>query len=176
MAAVFCSSESKLKLIGIESGFWLERGEGVQAQGLPVDLPQRADLEVNEQPEGYEQTLMYARARDAAMVAAHPQVQQGIRFSIESGAIDGMDVAIVLAYAGDREFIAQSQPLPFPEGSLEEARKRGFKTTTAGMIIHEWDSAIPANNWQEYFTKTSRPQQIAGAVRDVLRQIAAAEQ
>lgn len=176
MSGVFCSSASRLKLTGIESGFWLERGEGVRAQGYAVDLPQRDDLEINEQPEGFEQTLAYARARDEAMVAAHPEVKQGIRFSIESGAIDGMDVAIVLAYVGDKEFVAKSHPLPFPEGSLEEARRRGFKTTTAGMVIHEWQPAIPANNWQEYLTVMSRPQQIAGAVRQVLQQIAAAEQ
>jgi hypothetical protein len=137
---------------------------------LPVELQARPDLRINAQPEGELQTVRYARERMHEMCRQYGDTT-GIDISIESGAIEGMDVAVVLLRMADgKERVVLSQGVAFPEGTLEEARRRGFKSTTAGDVIHELFANVPANSWQAYFPPNiSRETQIADAVEKGLR-------
>lgn len=131
---------------------------------MPVELQVRPDLSVNAQPEGEQETVGYARERWREMCLEHGPTT-GIDISIESGAIGNLDVAVVILYSHGNEVVVLSRGIAFPPGVLEEARARGFKTTTAGDIIHERFSHIPSNNWHVHFPPyKSREDQIVEAV------------
>lgn len=137
--------------------------------GHPTELQNLTT--VNAQPEGRAETEGYARARLVAMCRDHEQNPDGLDIAIESGAIDGADVAIVLVAFRGQTYVAASQPVPFPEGVLEAARERGFKTTTAGQIVYEWSGhTIPANDWHTMMVPgMTREKQIAQALMPLLR-------
>lgn len=144
----------------------------IRLMGLAVELRDRADLQINAQPEGRDQTLSYVRARWYEMCRIYGPVRY-LDVVVESGAIDNRDVAVVGIYTvGRQEVTTYSQSVPFPHGVLAEARRRGFKTTTAGDIIHErWDN-IPANDWQGHFPPyIARKTQIRRAVESGLRKM-----
>lgn len=162
---------SELKLAAIREALatvwpWIK----FEVQAKPVELQARPDLGINAQPEGGAQTQSYVRARWREMCRQHGLVPD-LDIVVESGAIDGLDVAVVGIYlpAGN-EVIKMSRGIPFPDGTLEEARRRGFKTTTAGDIIHERWGHIPANDWQVHFPPhVARKDQIREAVEAGLR-------
>lgn len=173
MNVVRCPSASAVKIEAVRGGLdavW--PGQNFEIQGLPVELQDRADLQINAEPEGLEQTINYARARWQEMCKQHG-VTPWLDISIESGAIEGFDVAVIALFTSiGKEAIAISEGVPIPNGTLEEARRRGFKTTTAGDIIHERWPHIPANSWQEHFPPyLSRQQQIQDAIIDGLRSL-----
>lgn len=170
MVTIRCASGSAVKLNAIKKAWAsLRLQEKLKVVGLPVELQDRPDFDVNAQPEGREQTITYARHRMQEMHRQHGG-PIGVDISIESGAIEGVDVAVVLLCSPDgKEAIAFSSGIAFPQGTLEEARRRGFKATTAGDIIHERFPEVPANNWQAHFPPhTSREDQIAEALKDGL--------
>lgn len=84
-----------------------------------------------------------------------------------------MDVAVVVMYTADKErVVVLSEGVPFPATALDEARRRGFKATTVGDIIHERDSTIPANDWHSsVIPGMTRTRQIQKAVMNALDQI-----
>jgi non-canonical (house-cleaning) NTP pyrophosphatase len=133
-------------------------------------------MSINAQPFGEAETVRYARARRRQMCLEYGQAAS-TDISIESGAIAGQDVAVVLLYTqSGNEILVLSQGIPFPDDSLEVARERGFKTTTAGDIIHERYPHIPGNSWQVCFPPfISREQQIQEAVERALRLAGLAE-
>ena len=142
-----------------------------QLEACPTEL-QNLDA-FNAQPEGREQTEAYACARYRAMCDQYGQNPDGLDVVIESGAIDGQDLAIVLLVFRGSTYVNVSQPVPFPEGALEAARERGFETTTAGDIIHEWSKGtVPANDWHPtVMPGMTRERQIAEALVPLLRGI-----
>lgn len=171
MLIVRCPSSSAVKLNAIKKALGIVLpNEEFNLQGLPVELQARPDLSINAQPEGEEETVGYARERWHEMCRQHG-VPTNLDISIESGAINGRDVAATALYSsqGD-EVIVLSEGITFPVGTLEEARRRGFKTTTAGDIVHERFPGIPSNSWQQYFSPyKSREEQITEAVVNTLQ-------
>ena len=139
---------------------------------MPVELQDRDDLNINAEPEGREQTLEYARERLKQM-RLEKGPTSGIDISIESGIVNGSDVAcIVINNNNGEEVITWSQGVSIPEGALEEARKRGLKTTTVGDIIHEKNPKISAKDWHANFPPyISRQHQIRDAIVVSLHQI-----
>lgn len=136
-----------------------------------VELQDRPDMSVDAQPEGRELTIRYAQERGDELKRQQGETEF-IDVLIESGAIDGRDVAVVIirTHKGEEKVIL-SEGVPFPQGTLEEARRVGFKTTTAGDIIHERWPSIPSNSWQQYFWPgLSRKEQIRNAVIEGLQQ------
>ena len=166
-------SKSAIKLNPVEAALavvWPDRTFVVQ--GKPVELQDRPDLQVDAQPEGLELTVSYAVARGDEMCVQHGQ-PQGIDILIESGAIQGQDVAVVVIRTHDGQKVTTlSRGVDFPDNSLEEARRRGFSSVTAGDIIHERRPEVPSNNWQPYYAPfITREEQIKGAVVDGLREL-----
>lgn len=171
---VRCPSSSKIKLDAIKAALY-EVGidKNYELLSIPVELQDRKDLDIHAEPEGEEQTLAYAYERQKQMRLQHGPTT-GIDISIESGIIDGQDVAcILLSTTNQKDLVVWSQGVPTPKGTFENARTRGLKTTTVGDIIHENNPAIPANNWQGHFPPyISRQHQIQEAVVSALRKIA----
>ena len=172
MLIVRCPSSSPVKITAIRRALAAALPEReFEVLALPVELQDRPDLEINAQPEGEEQTVQYVHQRRAEMCRQHGDSPAALDITIESGAIDGMDVAVVMLQHGNQEVIVQSVGVPFPIGTLEAARERGCATTTAGDIIHEWYQ-LPANNWHESFPPgISRQMQICNAVIDGLHRL-----
>lgn len=162
MRIVRVSSASSIKLDAVRSALleaWPR--EAFEILPCPTELQDRKDVTFDAQPEGWGAIVTYLRARHEAMVAEYGPTEL-FDIDVESGAVDGFDVAGVLitTFLGE-QFLLRSEGVPFPDGTLEEARRRGFKKTTAGDIIHEWNEDIPANNWQShYWPYTSRKTQI----------------
>lgn len=173
MRVVRCPSNSTIKLDAIMAAFVVVNpGSTFEVRGLPVELQDRPDMDINAQPIDKEQTVEYARARWREMCQQHGPTTD-LDIVIESGAIDGLDVAVVAIYTTDgNETVVLSEGIKFPDGTFEEALKRSVKTTTVGDIIHERWSHIPANNWHEhFFPYVSRRRQIQYAIERGLRQI-----
>ena len=170
-----CPSASKIKLGAIDEALREALpNRNLQIQSFPVELQDRDDLNINAEPEGREQTLEYARERLKQM-RLEEGAPSGIDISIENGIINGFDIACVVINSKDsEEAIAWSQGVAVPNGALEEARKRGLKTTTVGDIIHEKYPKIPAKDWHANFPPyISRQHQIREAIIAALRQILA---
>lgn len=170
---VRCPSGSTIKLQAINAAIQEVYAEhDYEIQSFPVELQDREDLDINTEPEGREQTLAYAHERLKQMCLQHGPTHW-IDISIESGVIDGFDVACVVINTRNGEgYLAWSQGIAVPEGTLEEARARGLKATSVGDIIHEKHPEIPANDWQVSFPPyISRQQQIQTAVVSSLHQV-----
>jgi len=95
---------------------------------------------VNAQPVGHEETLAGARNRAFAARAVCPKAE--IAIGIENGlCIDGegwVDIAVVVLLTSDgKQAILLSPSVPFPIAFVEEARARGFATTTVGAVMAE---------------------------------------
>lgn len=173
MRVVRCPSKSAIKLDAITHAFVaVDPDLMIDVKGLPVELQDRPDMNISAQPIGKEQTVEYAHARWREMCQQHGSTID-LDIVIESGAIDGLDVAVVAIYTADgNEIVVLSEGIKFPNGTFEEALKRSAKTTTVGDIIHERWSHIPANNWHEhFFPYVSRRRQIQYAIERGLRQI-----
>ncbi len=166
-------SKSSVKIEAVTAALaevWPDRTFDVM--GLPVELQDRADLQVDAQPEGLELTVSYANARGDEMCRQHGQ-PTGIDILIESGAIDGQDVAVIVIRTHDgKKVTSLSQGIDFPAGTLDEARRRGFASVTAGDIIHEQRPDVPSNNWHPFYPPfVTREEQIKGAVVEGLREL-----
>jgi non-canonical (house-cleaning) NTP pyrophosphatase len=175
---VRCPTGSAIKLDAIQAAVQEAIGKrDYDIQSFPVELQDRQDLDVNAEPEGREQTLTYARERIKQLCMKHGPTP-GIDISVESGIIDGLDVAcVVIRTENGKETVAWSEGVTVPEDVFEEARKRGLKTTTVGDVIHEKHPEIPAKSWQEHYAPfISRQQQIQASVVSALRQLSATEQ
>lgn len=103
---------------------------------------------VNAQPVGHEETLAGARNRAHAAQAVCPRAVFSL--GIENGLFleDGAwhDAATVVLLTGDgKEAIVRGPSIPFPTEVVEEARTRGFDTTTAGAVIAERFGGDPAD-------------------------------
>lgn len=161
-----CPSSSPIKLEAIRAAIRELYGQsGYEIQSFPVELQDRQDLTVNAEPFGKEQTLAYARERLKQMRRQHGTAP-GLDISIESGIINGFDVACVIFSnkSGEVAF-AWSRGVAVPNGAFEEAQAKGLKTTSVGDVIHEKDPSIPANDWQASFPPyISRQQQIQNAI------------
>jgi non-canonical (house-cleaning) NTP pyrophosphatase len=167
-----CPSSSPIKLGAIQAAireFYDE--DNYEIQSFPVELQNRQDLRVNAEPIGKDQTLEYARERLKQMSLQYGPTL-GIDISIESGIIDGFDVACVVFSDRSSEVAFDwSQGIAVPEGALEEAQAKSLKSTSVGDIIHEKNPAIPANDWQASFPPyISRQQQIQTIIISLLKQ------
>ena len=163
------ASESSIKLGGtrmaLDKIHWAS-----EVMACPTELQDTEGF--NAQPYGLEETRRYVRARYKAMCEKHKANPDGVDIVVESGAIDGKDVACVLVAFRGQIYTGESQPVPFPEGALVEAHRRGFKTVTAGDIIHEKLPGVPANNWHHIMVPgMTREKQIAGVLISILRRI-----
>ncbi len=170
-----CPSGSEIKLSAINAALReVYADNDFKVTSFPVELQGRSDLDINAEPEGKEQTLEYARERLRQMCLQHGPTP-GIDISIESGIIDGLDVAcVVISTQNGESALSWSQGVTVPEGALEKARARGLKTTSVGDIIHEKHPEIPANNWEGSFPPyISRQQQIQAAVISALHRMPA---
>lgn len=177
------ASANDCKVTGTNQGLTAASEADTEVIKCPVELQDRPDLEFNAQPYGYNQTVAYAKARLDAMIEEHGTNTSGYDFAVENGAImlngegkvipdeskkpgEIYDVAIVLIRdRNGRERIQASAGVMFPEGTLEEAEYRGFKTTTAGDVIAEWHEGVPSDTWQRhFFPQLPREKQIADTV------------
>ncbi len=169
-----CASKNPIKLGAITDALRITRpNELFDVRGLPVELQSAIGFDVHAQPEGLQQTLLYAQMRLSEMCSQHGLVAS-LDVVVESGAIDGEDVAVVVLKAPSmREItVVLSRGIPFPPGVLDEARRRGFRAVTAGDVIHEKWPHIPSNNWHEHFPPyVSRRTQIRDAVIQGLQQV-----
>lgn len=152
MRTVRCPTSSSVEIDAVmEALAVVWPNETVDLQSLPVELQSRPDRVVNAQPEGFTQTTSYARERLQEMCRLHGPTPD-LDISIESGAIDNLDVAVVIITDVDgNETIWTSEGVAFPPGTLELARMSGFATTTVGDIIHERWPDIPSDDWQAHF-------------------------
>jgi non-canonical (house-cleaning) NTP pyrophosphatase len=166
-------SKSNVKRSPVEAALtevWPNRTFEIRC--LPVELQDRPDLSFNAQPEGLELTVSYAEARGDEMCAQHGHTQ-GIDVLVESGVILGQDVAVVVIRTHDNQKVTTlSQGIDFPDGCLEEARRRGFKHVTVGDVVHERHPEAPSNNWQPLYPPyITREEQIRRAVVEGLREL-----
>ncbi len=108
--------------------------------GIKVEIKGvSAKSEINEQPYGLEETY-----RGALNRAKNSQKENNKMFAmgIESGIIPiddkFIDLAVVIVLTPDgKSFMGTSAGIEFPKYAIEEARLRGFETTTAGSIVAE---------------------------------------
>jgi non-canonical (house-cleaning) NTP pyrophosphatase len=146
----------------------------------PVELHSLPGLEVFAQPLE-DETLAYACSRLQEMQYQHGAPKGNtVDVAIESGAFRQgagyIDQAVVLVFTRDRgeQLAVWSQPVAFPQGTVEEAlrRRASERQITAGQIIRSRHPQIPANNWQQHFPPyLSRHRQISAAVQEALRAI-----
>lgn len=136
-----------------------------QIKPIPVELQDRPDLNIMAQPKGIAQTAKYAKARRKELLAKDDSPYM-VDISIENGIVwswrviklwGHWDVAVVyIVTASGETSLTVSVPVRVPEWAWKEAKRRGFKTTTAGQIIHERYPLIPANNWMPYSASLCR--------------------
>jgi inosine/xanthosine triphosphatase len=141
MVKVLVASTSQHKLGAVERVFketysdWEIDMEGVKAPS-----------EINEQPVGHKEMIEGAlnRIKNAKKTAKGKKfdfvvgIENGI-FPIEvDGTEKWFDVAwVVIENKEDKQSLAVSAGVEFPREFIQEARKKGFKTTTVGSIIAE---------------------------------------
>lgn len=92
-----------------------------------------------EQPEGYEETLQCARNRARKGKQRLPRcyaigIENGIRWNHDHS--EDWAIGVLIDPRGI-ERIEESIPVTVPTAYVEEARKRGFKTTTVGKVMSE---------------------------------------
>lgn len=95
--------------------------------------------DISEQPEEYDETLQGARNRAKKSKQRLPRCyaigsESGIRW--KSDHWEDWTVSVMLDPRGV-EHIVESIPVTVPTAYVEEARKRGFKTTTVGKVMSE---------------------------------------
>jgi non-canonical (house-cleaning) NTP pyrophosphatase/adenine/guanine phosphoribosyltransferase-like PRPP-binding protein len=136
-------TQSAIKLDAIRNSFrmLLPKNEFWEIEGVPAQSGKP------EQPEG-DETLEGAANRVKDAMRLHPESDMVI--AIESGIFKLPDVAapegysyydqaIIYCLTKDQQtHIYRSDYLKFPTDAVEEARKRGFATTTVGQVLQEW--------------------------------------
>lgn len=127
---ILVASNSEIKLAAVREAF-----AGVRVQ---VDGRGSRSL-VNEQPVGNDETTMGAmnRLTQIAVVSGY-DFYVAIENGLEEigGWWSDFGFVVMQNRAGIRKF-AKSAGVIFPDTYVEEAFRRGFETTTAGMIIAE---------------------------------------
>ncbi len=134
--SVVVSSTSAIKLEAVER---VLSGRGVDAKidGVKVGSG------VSEQPMG-DETLSGARNRVKNAMAERPGAD--LYVSIENGIFSEghgkdakyVDKAVVVCVdKSGHEHVAYSDGVEFPKDAVEEARRRGFATTTVGEVLKE---------------------------------------
>lgn len=94
---------------------------------------------VNEQPIGEEEAYKGALNRALAVRAAHP-TSYAIGIENALRLVNGVweDFACIVVIRPNGEIISvESETVVFPTEIVEEAKRRGFKTTTAGSVLAE---------------------------------------
>ena len=130
---IIVGSQSQVKLDAVTQAL---AATGIEAEIVGV----KAKSNVAEQPMDNE-TLDGARNR--ANHARQLAPDGDLYIAIENGIFtepDGryVDKAVVMAIAKDgMETVALSEGVEFPKAAVEEARQRGFATTTAGQVMAE---------------------------------------
>lgn len=140
---VFVGSLSKHKLPGAE-GAIKEVFDDVETKVFAYN----AKSSINEQPEGHEETIKGAfnRLKDLKrlVVESRGAVKDAIFIAIENGIfpveVQGkerwFDLAwVVIEDTEGNQSISHSGGIEFDSDYVEEAKKRGFETTTVGSII-----------------------------------------
>ncbi len=94
---------------------------------------------VNAQPYGLDETYQGAATRARNAQSADPQA---IAVGIENGIVPVgdtcVDLAVIVALTPDgQSFVGTSVGVEFLKEAVQEARKRGFKTTTASDVMAE---------------------------------------
>lgn len=175
-------SGSAIKLDGIREAILLEFPHiSVMVKGIPVELQRTGH--VNAQPVGRKLTLFYARLREDALQKKN-RGKWDLDIAIESGAIKGNDVALILfTLPSGRELVVPSEKVIMPPQFMRIAKKRGFDTTKVGDVIHEHFPHIPSGDWHAYAESLargdthpvksgpSRKELITSAVRQGLRKL-----
>jgi non-canonical (house-cleaning) NTP pyrophosphatase len=92
-----------------------------------------------QQPVGFGQTLLCAKNRAEIVRLQYPEA---LCLGIESGLIQAHDVttdtAVIAALTPDGSwFFGTSPGITLPERYVQEAKRRGFKTTTVGEVVAE---------------------------------------
>lgn len=134
-------SKSSIKIAAVREAFAL-LGHEVDVTGVETVSG------VNAQPVGDDEIVRGARNRAQAARAACPD--SAFAIGIENGLIispDSLaDIAVVVILTRDgKERIARSAGVEFPIEFVEEARMRGFETTTAGSVLAERVGSDPAD-------------------------------
>ncbi len=108
--------------------------------GIEVDVnASPAESEINAQPYGFDETYRGAMNRAKNTQTKNPKT---VKIGIENGIVPigdkFVDLAVVVVLVPNSEsFIGTSAGIDFPREVVEEARKRGFETTTAGDVMAE---------------------------------------
>jgi non-canonical (house-cleaning) NTP pyrophosphatase len=114
-----------------------------QMYGIP------ASSGVSAQPLGFEETHSGAMAR---ALVARSEHGCDLAIGIESGVFRfalspvTLDIAVIVLITGENKIIVtSSNGIQFPEDCVEEAYRRGFKTTTVGSVIAERHGGDPTD-------------------------------
>lgn len=138
----------------------------------------KAPSEIDEQPIGGEMTILGARNRlAAALEGITDEDHIDYVVSMESGLFGGpkrfIDKAVVIVRSlpRGRERVFVSSGVVFPNTAVDEARKRGFATVTAGSIIAEQNPNVDGTDPHSFLTKgrMTRKAQLTRAVVRALR-------
>jgi len=140
--------------------------------GIEVEIAgSPAESKINAQPYGFDETYKGAmnRARNTQL-----ENSQATAVGIENGIVPigdrFVDLAVVVVLTSDgQSFVGTSAGIEFPKETVEEARKRGFETTTAGDVMAE---TMGASKTDPHSTltggKVSRKEILVEAVSAVL--------
>ncbi len=141
----------------------------------------KAPSGIDEQPMGEDMTVLGAQNRLNAALEGISDEDYYIDYvvSIESGLFGGpkrfIDRAVVIArnMRNERQRVILSGGVVFPNSAVEEARKRGFATTTAGSIIAEQNSGADGTDPHSFLTKgrMTRKAQLTTAAAKALRAV-----
>jgi non-canonical (house-cleaning) NTP pyrophosphatase len=166
---VILGSQSALKVTATTKAFETEarRLAGDKRSAKVEVIAIKAASNINEQPFGYEETLLGARNRLAGTKAeaAAKGIKANFAACIENGILefkDGVsvkptyiDVPFVLVedLASGRQYFAMGAGLPFPNELFEEAQRRGFDKGHVGMVIGEkYGDACNKNDPHSFMT------------------------
>ena len=129
---IIVGSQSQVKLDAVNGALKML---GIEAEVVGV----KAKSNVAEQPMD-DETLQGARnrARHSRELAADGDLYLAIENGVFTEGDRFVNKAVVMAIAKDgTETLATSDGVEFPKASVEEARKRGFATTTVGQVMAE---------------------------------------
>jgi non-canonical (house-cleaning) NTP pyrophosphatase len=151
----------------------MKMGSSTEIRGMDAPSGQNA------QPVGFEETCAGAIARALQARMGH---DGNVAIGIESGIFrhngNGVipvtvDLAVVVVITPDgRQIVTTSTGIQLPEACVEAAKKRGFTTTTVGMIMRE---RFGGNKADPHTTVTkgaiSRKETLINAIMAALKQL-----
>lgn len=140
--------------------------------GLTADVEGvKAPSDVNEQPEG-EETLRGAENRltHARELAPDADLYVSVENGIYPDAGEYRDKAVLLAETRPgRRFVSESAAVTFPVAAVEEARARGFASTTVGSVMFEQGLVADQADPHKELTGLSRAELLKAAMVNLLR-------